>query len=314
MKNTNSKRTSNWSRRRGGRGGRGCGTTGQYAWRQYTKYCFLRGVNLHCNGSNCDRQGCNKKPNHNPTCTYANCITKGGSHYMEHQGMKWLNPKNQLCAEHGGEPTSEWWCWRKVEAFVCNYLMNVLNPVISTPLRKNDTVTKVAIDSGATGHVFPTSFEGGDHNPIHRKTKVNTAAGTVMEFKATDLFRFLGDNKQHKCKKFNEVNTPLASLGTLCQEKQMVGVFNNVDGRIYDKQTMTLIAKAPLDLSNNLYILDITAGVPRVGNNNDDATINTSNTSKSPKMVATNKNKTTYFQGWSVQQTANFPVLVHLQV
>ena len=141
--------------------------------------------------------------------------------------------------------------------------MNVLKPVISTsstPLRKTQSITKVALDTGATGHVFPTLFDGGNHNPIHFISNVNTAAGTIMKSKASDTFCFARNKTRHKCKKFDEVNTPLALVGTLCRKKQIVGVFDNVKGRLYDKRTMTLVAKAPLDLTNNLYIADVKIG------------------------------------------------------
>ena len=66
---------------------------------------FCVGINLRCNGSQCDKYGCDKKRNHDASCTYANRVNKGGLQYMEDCWMKWLNPRNQLCAKRDGEPT-----------------------------------------------------------------------------------------------------------------------------------------------------------------------------------------------------------------
>lgn len=107
-----SNRNNRFNRSRGGRsnqsgrGGRSNGE-GRYTWQQYTKYCFSWGVNLHCNGTECNKYGCNKKDNHDPNYSYADRKAKGGSRWMEGRWMKWLNPRNQLSAEHGGEPTSK---------------------------------------------------------------------------------------------------------------------------------------------------------------------------------------------------------------
>ena len=88
--NGNNANKGNQNGNRGGRGGRGGrGRGGRcLTWRQYTKYCFSRDVNLRCKGLDCDQQGCDKKPNHDATCTFDQRLTKGGLRHLEGRWMK----------------------------------------------------------------------------------------------------------------------------------------------------------------------------------------------------------------------------------
>ena len=62
-------------------------------WRKYDKYCFSKGINLHCDGSNC-RRLCNKTSKHDHTATYHN--KKGGSVHLENRWEKWCGPDNNI--------------------------------------------------------------------------------------------------------------------------------------------------------------------------------------------------------------------------
>ena len=80
-------------------------------WRQYNKYCSNCGVNLHCNGEDCNRYKCQRyrtddQPPHDTTATYTD--KKGCSNKFHKRWMKWLNPNNNICETHGSDPIPNW--------------------------------------------------------------------------------------------------------------------------------------------------------------------------------------------------------------
>ena len=79
----------------GGGGGGGGGNTARRLskFRTYNCYCFSRGINTHCNGTNC-RRTCDKKPNHDSSATYDN--RKGGSDHLEERWGKLCGPDNNV--------------------------------------------------------------------------------------------------------------------------------------------------------------------------------------------------------------------------
>ena len=76
-----------------GGGGGGGGRNRLNKFRPYNCYCFSRGINTHCNGTNC-RKTCNKKPNHDSSATYDN--RKGGSDHLEERWGKLCGPDNKV--------------------------------------------------------------------------------------------------------------------------------------------------------------------------------------------------------------------------
>lgn len=78
------------------KGGSTTGNTKPLGWRQYSKYCFSRGVNLKCNGSDCKKYWCRPKDNHDATCTFEQREAKNGSKNMDDRWMCWLDPENNL--------------------------------------------------------------------------------------------------------------------------------------------------------------------------------------------------------------------------
>ena len=76
-----------------GGGGGGGGRNRLNKFRPYNCYCFSRGINTHCNGTNC-RRTCDKKPNHDSSATYDN--RKGGSDHLEERWGKLCGPDNKV--------------------------------------------------------------------------------------------------------------------------------------------------------------------------------------------------------------------------
>ena len=76
-----------------GGGGGGGGRNRLNKFRPYNCYCFSRGINTHCNGTNC-RKTCDKKPNHDSSATYDN--RKGGSDHLEERWGKLCGPDNKV--------------------------------------------------------------------------------------------------------------------------------------------------------------------------------------------------------------------------
>ena len=76
-----------------GGGGRGGGRRRQRRAKKYDKYCFSRGVNLECDGSNC-RPHCKKRADHDPTATYHN--RGNGSTKLLGRWGKWYGPDGKL--------------------------------------------------------------------------------------------------------------------------------------------------------------------------------------------------------------------------
>ena len=56
---------------------------------------------------------------------------------------------------------------------------------------------------------------------------------------------------------------PLASVGKVCKERNLVGVFDDEKSRLFDKKTLKLVATGNIQ-QNNLYMMDVTADVSRV--------------------------------------------------
>ena len=70
-------------------------------WARFDHYCFSKGVNTMCNGSNCNRY-CKKDPNnHDPTATFDN--RKGGSEKGVWKWMKWRGPDGRAYDRRGDE-------------------------------------------------------------------------------------------------------------------------------------------------------------------------------------------------------------------
>jgi hypothetical protein len=80
-----------------------------------------------------------------------------------------------------------------------------------------------ALDSGATDHFLPTSYRGDDHRPTNDGIQVKCANDAIITASATDT---LSLSKlpllARGCHKFDDVGTPLISVGTLCDNDLFV--------------------------------------------------------------------------------------------
>ena len=100
-------------------------------------------------------------------------------------------------------------------------MLSNYNSLSSSSKTSNTTQTKVAVDSAATGHFFPYTFRGANHNDNHpNPTQVGTADGGAMTSVASNEFKLTPDDDEyHTCTKFVEVAIPLLVLAKL-QAKQ----------------------------------------------------------------------------------------------
>ena len=62
-------------------------------WRQYKFYCQSRGVNTHCDGTQC-RPTCSRRDDHDATATFAD--RRGGSERLAERWMGWCGPDNKF--------------------------------------------------------------------------------------------------------------------------------------------------------------------------------------------------------------------------
>ena len=80
-----------------------------------------------------------------------------------------------------------------------------------------------ALDSGATDHFLPTAYRGDDHRPTSNGMQVKCANDAIMTASATDSLSLSNLPIQARgCHKFDDVSTPLISVGKLCDNDLFV--------------------------------------------------------------------------------------------
>jgi hypothetical protein len=74
-----------------------------------------------------------------------------------------------------------------------------------------------ALDSGATDHFMPTHYQGANHKSVLDGVRVACANNSIMIARATDTLDMPGlPTSARNCHKFDEISTPLVSVGKIC--------------------------------------------------------------------------------------------------
>ena len=98
-----------------------------------------------------------------------------------------------------------------------------------------------ALDSGATDHFLPTSYRGDGHCPTSTGIQVKCANDAIMTASATDT---LALSKlpllARGCHKFDDVTTPLISVGKLCDNDLFV-LFTSTEVIVTDRSGATVM-------------------------------------------------------------------------
>jgi hypothetical protein len=93
---------------------------------------------------------------------------------------------------------------------------------------------KGAIDSGATDHFLPTSYRGDNHQDTSNGMQVKCANDSIMTATSTDVLSLSQlPPLARGCHKFDDVTTPLISVGKLCDNNLFV-LFSQNDVTITD--------------------------------------------------------------------------------
>ena len=143
-------------------------------------------------------------------------------------------------------------------SYILQKLLRILNTTDNyTVAREAHCVSNIkwaAIDSGASGNYYPSSYVGEKHNPLAPKVVVGFANNAAIKSKAQDTIQFKNLPTEAKiCHKFDEITTPLISVSQLCQNKMTV-TFNDKGVSVNNSEGETVI-RGHLDLGNNLYMV-----------------------------------------------------------
>ena len=99
-------------------------------------------------------------------------------------------------------------------------------------------VTRGAIDSGATDHFLPTTYRGDNHQATSNGMKVKCANNSIMTSTSTDVLSLAKlPPLARTCHKFDDVSTPLLSVGKLCDNNLHV---------LFSQNKVTVTDKAPI--------------------------------------------------------------------
>ena len=113
-----------------------------------------------------------------------------------------------------------------------------------------------AMDSGATGHFLPESFNGGRHFPVTDGIIVGCANDSTMVSTATDIIPLTNLPQQAKhCDKFPDITTPLVSVPKLCGANLDV-LFSGEQVTVTNKQGHTLLT-GQQDPTTKLYMVPL---------------------------------------------------------
>ena len=98
--------------------------------------------------------------------------------------------------------------------------------------------TTGAIDSGATDHFLPSSYRGDKHTTTTSGMQVKCANDAIMKASSTDVLSLSRlPPSARDCHKFDEVTTPLISVGKLCDNDLFV---------IFSKNNVAVTDSAPI--------------------------------------------------------------------
>ena len=118
---------------------------------------------------------------------------------------------------------------------------------------------KGAIDSGASTHCLPYSYQGGAHHDVHSSNSVGVvcANNSIIKSSATDLL----DLKQLTMKsrisnKFHEIQMPLISVKRLCDSDLEVH-FKAKQVTVTDQLGTTTVLAGALDPKTELYMIHL---------------------------------------------------------
>ena len=130
-------------------------------------------------------------------------------------------------------------------------------------------ITRGAIDSGATDHFLPTAYRGDNHQVTSNGMKVKCANNSIMTATSTDVLSLEKlPPLARGCHKFDDVTTPLVSVGKLCDNDLFV-LFSRNKVTVTDSQP-TLVGQTVMEgqRQNGLYSVPIhdtdTHTLPRV--------------------------------------------------
>ena len=112
--------------------------------------------------------------------------------------------------------------------------------------------SKAALDSGATDHFLPTSYQGPAHRPVDNGIVVNCANDTTMISHATDTLAIdTLPARAQGCHKFHEITIPLLSVKKFCAADLSV-LFKGDQVTVYDAHNKVALL-GELDPSTDLY-------------------------------------------------------------
>eukprot|EP00536_Pseudo-nitzschia_multiseries_P005790 jgi/Psemu1/13578/gm1.13578_g len=159
----------------------------QTEWKQYKHYCHSCGVNLSHDSCDCNRF----KNNHQAGATFDNKIR--GSTWNTEKWMKWSKP-------------SSW-------ATLLSILRDPLSKSQPRPTKSVTFLTTAApspgygaLDSAATNHFVPSTYQGGAPRDTPGALTVGCANGSTMQSTAIDIVDLprLPPEAQQGCHKFDE--------------------------------------------------------------------------------------------------------------
>eukprot|EP00536_Pseudo-nitzschia_multiseries_P013056 jgi/Psemu1/33974/gm1.33974_g len=184
-------------------------------WKQYKYYCHSCGVNLTHDGRSCYRR--RNKAGHQEGATFDNQM--GGATRNTERWLQWNGP----------DPNNNGWT-----TILLSILRDPSSETLPRPPRPPRTVTFThdiafhtrsspgygALDSAATDHFVPTTYQGGAHQDTPGALTVGCANGSKMLSMATDLLDLPRlPPAARGCHKFAEVELPLVSVPKLCSSR-----------------------------------------------------------------------------------------------
>eukprot|EP00536_Pseudo-nitzschia_multiseries_P018879 jgi/Psemu1/57773/gm1.57773_g len=164
-------------------------------WKQYKYYCHSCGVNLTHDGRSCYQQS--NKAGHQEGATYDN------------QMVEWAQPQQERPDYDSRYALTLLTVWEGTQKTV------TFTPDVAFHTRTSPGYG--ALDSAATDHFVPTTYQGGAHQDIPGALTVGCANGSKMLSTATDLLDLPRLPLEARgCHKFDEVELPLVSVPKLC--------------------------------------------------------------------------------------------------
>lgn len=110
-------------------------------------------------------------------------------------------------------------CRQRAALSVCNKLLDRYQPSPALTSREHEGI----IDSGASNHFAPTTYNGEDHRDDPTGVPVRVADDRIIRSAATDTFHLPGlPHRAHTCYKFPAKSKTLFSVGQVCDADMKV--------------------------------------------------------------------------------------------